>query len=109
MKKLDSPAIERYEYNGYIIDVEERAEPDGGLLWDFWICAEQCGIKLHAVGILSSQPHMTPPRIYSKEEALDMFFCIVDDHIEYYDSQIRDIEDLNEIIERHISQKEATS
>ena len=102
MKKLDSPAIERYEYNGYIIDVEESNEPDGGLLWDFWICAERCGIKLHAVGMPSSQPYMTPPRIQSKEEVMDMFFCAVEDYIEDYDRQLQDIEDLDSIIERHV-------
>lgn len=84
--------ISRYEYNGYTIDVEEKGEPGGGLLWEFWICADQYGIKLHAVGIPSSQPYMTPPRIQSREEVLDMFFRNVDDYIRDYDRQIEEIE-----------------
>ena len=94
VEKLGPPSIERYKHNGYVIDVEENLDPDGGLLWDFWICAAEYGIKLHAVGIPGRQPYMTPPRIQTREEVLDMFFRNVDAYIKDYDREIADIEAL---------------
>ena len=91
MKKLNDATFERYEfhsiYGDYIVEVEETEDPRAVVaskMWDFWLYKKGMCIKTYIVGIIANQMQANEPRIYTKEEALEMATYDIADQIEAY-------------------------
>ncbi|MBR6859711.1 MAG: hypothetical protein IKM73_00120 [Acidaminococcaceae bacterium] len=84
IKKLNDVTIERYSYGDYIVEVEELNDEKNGLMWDFWLYRNGMGVKEFMIGLPANQMQSNNPHVYTKEEALELGFFQLDDHIKFY-------------------------
>ena len=84
IKKLNDVTIERYSYGDYIVEVEELNDEKNGLMWEFWLYRKGMCVKMFMSGEIANQPNMNPPRVYTKEDALELGFAQLEEDIEFY-------------------------
>ena len=87
IKKLGTVSIERYSYGDYIVEVEERNDEKNGLMWEFWLYRKGMCVKDFMTGVIANQPSMNPPRVFTKEEALELGFCQLEEDIAFYQEE----------------------
>ena len=93
MRRLESRMIDRYEYGDYILEVEEYEDSTYGLMWDFWLCTKNGGLKELMFGWPADQTQAKDPHVFTKEEALDLAFWNIEDYIESYEEDIETLDD----------------
>ena len=84
MKKLESVTLDRYECGDYIMEVEEKHDEESGLMWDFWLYRKNYGVKDYMFGLITNQPCENPPKVYTKEEFVELALANIDEYISGY-------------------------
>lgn len=91
MKKIGTN-IERYDLeNGYILEVWEE-QTKRGLMFDFWLQQTGTAYKLNMFGWPADQTQANEPRVFSKEDAIQLALANIDEYIKMYAQDIEESE-----------------
>lgn len=91
--KYASVKIDRFFIGDYVIEIEEKDDPDRGHMFDGWIYKSGIGYKEHMFGWPVNQTEANEPHIYTKDEVLELFLVNAPDYIKGYDETMEIIED----------------
>lgn len=92
--KHDTVKVERYYINDFIVEVEEKDDPVGGHMFDFWITKEKSGMKSYALGMPTNQTQAyINPKVYSKDEILEMIFSNIQEHATFFEDEVDRLEE----------------
>ena len=84
--------VERFYLGEYFVEVEEKNDPQVGLMWEAWIGKGRYGIKSYSVGVIANQMQAKEPHIYTHDEAIELIFVQIDNDIRCFEDDIEDIE-----------------
>ena len=92
--KHEKVTIERYYVGDHVIEVEKKNDYRGRELYEFWICGNGYGMKAHHIGWYTDQTQAKiDPKVYTKEEVLDLILNQIGEGIDFYDEEMDTIEE----------------
>ena len=80
--------VERFCFGEYYVDVEERNDPQNGLMWDAWIGKGKYGLRSYMIGIYADQTKAFEPHIVTHDEAIELIFTQFAKDIEIFEDDI---------------------
>ena len=89
--KPEVAKVERYWVGEYFVEVEEKYDPIGGHMFDFWLGKERFGVKDYMFGLPVNQPNAKDGKAsYVKNEILEIGLANVWSYIEMFRDEYED-------------------